>query len=173
MSDAVLRPRVVAAAVVLLLGAALAGWLMRPAPVTTADDGPAPLNPALLTSPRTLPAVEPALQAALAQQRSAVQGAGRLDWQSAGPVGEGSQAEAQALAERLNAGAAVPDDVPLQVHRAQPVADVEAAQGSGFAARVQALPPGRWVAVAQQGLWRAVRRAPDAAPQAADQPGAR
>lgn len=168
MSTTVARLRVVTA-VVLLLGAALAGWLLRPAAVTTADEGPVLLNPALLTSPRALPAVEPALQAALAQQRSASQPAGTLDWQSAGPVGAGSQAEAQALAERLNAGAAVPDDVPLQVHRAQPVADVDAAQGSGFAARVQALPPGRWVAVAQQGLWRAVRRTPDAA----DQPGAR
>lgn len=169
MSDAVQRRLVVAAAVVLLLGAALAGWLMRPAPVTTAVDGPAPLNPALLGSSRPLPSADAALQAALAQQRSASQPAGTLDWQSAGPVGAGSQAEAQALAERLNAGAVVPDDVPLQVHRAQPVADVDAAQGSGFAARVQALPPGRWVAVAQQGLWRAVRRTPDAA----DQTGAR
>lgn len=82
----------------------------------------------------------------------------RYDFHEAVLVGPSGEAEVRAFAEALNAGRAPGDArAGLRVFKGRPHASIVESYGAEFAAALEAAPPGRWVALAHRGTWRAMR----------------
>jgi len=92
----------------------------------------------------------------------------RFDFLEAVLAGERSEADIRALVERLNGDPRGETGASLRRFKARPASNIEQSYGAPFAEALAAATPGRWLAVAGTGGWRAVRLEALTPPRPAD-----